>query len=165
MKILLTALALVMVGGCTKANTPAPIIAIVQAAQGAICPMAQAFADAEGSKLATATGATNPLACGAGLYQPLVNASICNQPIPASFAGHGWKVIGDIPASALKDHALAVHANGIISAVVCPLGIGVIMGVVSANIPSACQGPNSLSASAVDAQFVAVCQTLTAALP
>ena len=172
MKAMLMVLTMLVIGGCTKSSTPAPILAIVQAAQGTICPMAQAFADDAGSKLAGMTGATNLLSCGAALYQPVMNAGICSQPVPTSIAslvGASYKTIGDIPAEAIKGkalaHALAAHPNGVISSIVCPLGVGVAMGVVSASIPAACQGPNSLSASTIDAQFVAVCQTLTAALP
>ncbi len=162
---------------CGSKSTSNPLQSVITAAQGAICPLAQEFADEAGAKLAGLTGAANPLACGAALYQPLVNSQICTQPIPqadtpmlkALVAAHPeWKTIGDIPKSALSApavKALAVHAQGIISSVMCPIGVGVGMGIFSTSIPAACQGPNNLSASATDTQFTAVCAALTQSLP
>lgn len=175
--ILLALTALFVLNGCNKNNTPAPVQVIVQAAQGAICPVAQELADQAGAKLASMTGAADPVACGQALYAPLVNVNLCAQAIPqASLVQFkvlaidtaAWKTIGDIPASALKSlraKGLVMKPNGIISSVVCPLGIGVFMGVASAAIPPACQGSTSLSASTLDQAIVQVCQLVTAALP
>lgn len=177
MKIALILASMFVLAGCPKSSPPPPII---QAAENVGCAVETSLSNSFGTSLANSCQG-NAAACGPALLVALGNVDLCGQPVPAAPAGSQmatllaanpkWQKIGDIPASALQGQAgkelkaQVVHQLGIIGSVVCPLAVGSVLGFVSAAIPPACGCTQSLSASAVDAAFVAGCQALTATLP
>ncbi len=182
--ILIAAITALGLTGCPpKAGAPSPILQVVSTV---VCPVEQAIASPLGLYVAQQCAGDQSLDssgysnCGAAFLSALGAVDLCNQPVPASaqtpemkalVSVHPeWKVIGDIPASALKGAQgqvikQAVSKMGIISGIVCPLVVPTILGFLTPVLPPACKCTQSLSSGTINSGLSLACSTATAALP
>jgi hypothetical protein len=170
--LIFLSLLLTLTVACSSSNSNPTMTPL----QDAGCAVESALTSNLGAAIAGITGAANPAACGQALQVALGNINLCAipvppspAPVPASFAlKASWKVVGDISADDLKAAKIAkvrlmsLSMKGIVGSIVCPLVDDTALGLFSANIPAACQGPNVLSAGGANQALVAACD---AAIP
>lgn len=150
--------------GC---KSPA-VQAILQPLAAGGCAVETAMTQNFGQQIVRLCQGTDAVACGKSVLVGLGNVNLCNMAVPtttvSALTSHPeWKKVGDIPASALKGAqgkaiVSAVQTMGVIGSLVCPIGVGVGMGLLSAQIPVSCGCTTNLSASALDDAFVAACE-------
>jgi len=179
MKLFLATLAVLAVA-CKSTATNSGVLGPLTSAG---CDLESGLTSSFGAALAGATGASDPVACGAALQSALGNANLCATAVPsASVASQGvakaavaapkYATLGDIPASALhlpvkgaQIKAQVVAKLGIIGSIACPIADSAIVGLLTGAIPAACSGSTPLTASAANAALVTACTALLSGLP
>ena len=170
---LLLSIALILGTGCKTSSPGNP--STISPIKDIGCAVETTISGQFGSTLAGATGAADPVACGAAIQLYFGNFNLCTTPIPAPSpaslavnslgdatmrvkAMGAWKTIGDITKGDLQSVRVAdVATSGIVGSIVCPLADALAIGALSSQIPPACQGPKSLSAGAVNQMLIAAC--------